>query len=150
VPGSELCRCSQRAIERHARRLSAPFLDRIEVRVAMRAPGEARGTAPLTSERARALVAAARERQRARLAAAGLATNAELDANAIARHVRLDAPSRRMLASTAGRGALSPRGEHGTVKLARTIADLDGRERIRAEDIAQALALRFGGAEPAG
>jgi magnesium chelatase family protein len=147
VPGSEACRCSRRRIERHARPLSASFLDRIDVRVAMRAPDGARGPAAITSARARSLVAAARERQRARLAAAGLTLNAEMDANALGRHVRLDAASRRMLATAAGKGLLSPRGEHATLKLARTIADLDGRERVRAQDIARALALRCGPAE---
>ncbi|HXB16858.1 MAG TPA: YifB family Mg chelatase-like AAA ATPase [Solirubrobacteraceae bacterium] len=149
VPGSRACRCSRRQIERHARRLSASFLDRIDVRVAIRAPDGARGPAAITSARARGLIAAARERQRARLAAAGLALNGEMDASALARHVRLDAPCRRMLATAAGKGLLSPRGEHGTIKLARTIADLDGRGRVRADDVAQALALRCGLAKPA-
>jgi len=147
LPGSRGCRCSRRQIQRHAQRLSASFLDRIEVRVEMRAPDGARGAAAITSARALALVAEARERQRARLGTAGLALNAELDAGALARHVRLDSPCRRTLAAAAGKGRLSLRGEHATIKLARTIADLDGRERVRAQDIAQALALRCGRSE---
>jgi len=102
--------------------------------------------AAITSAHARAAVTAARERQRARHGGAGAWLNAELDAHVLARRVRLDARTERLLGDARRSGELTARGEHGAVRLARTIADLEGRARVRASDLAAALALR--GASP--
>jgi magnesium chelatase family protein len=143
------CRCSKRDLERHARRLSGPLLDRIDMRVSLDSPARtlAREPAAISSARARASVTAARARQRARLAAEGVSVNAEMDAAMLARHARVDAAAERLLREAVAAGLLSPRGGHRTVKLARTIADLAARERIKASDVREALALRTG---PAG
>jgi magnesium chelatase family protein len=50
-----------------------------------------------------------------------------------------------MIQAARASGLLSPRGEHRVLRVARTIADLDGSERVRAQDIGAAIALR---AEP--
>jgi magnesium chelatase family protein len=142
--GGAACRCSPRELALRARRLSGPLLDRIDMRVALEPARRVLALEPaaITSAQARAAVLAARERQRARLAGELMALNAELDADALARHVRLDARGERVLADARGRGELTPRGEHRTLKLARTIADLAGRARVREGDLAAALALR--------
>ncbi len=142
--GGAPCRCSPSEARLHARRLSGPLLDRIDLRVEVEPAGRALALEPaaITSAQARAAVTAARERQRARLAGEGVALNGELDAHAIARHIRLDARGERVLREARGRGELTGRGEHRTVALARTIADLAGRPRVRERDLLAALALR--------
>ncbi len=147
--GAAPCRCSPRELQTHARRLSGPLLDRIEVRVAIEPAPRALALEPAaaTSAQARAAVAEARERQRARLTGEDAMLNAELGAAALARHVRLDARGERVLRDARRRGELTGRGEHRTLAVARTIADLAGRARVREVDLAAALALR--GAAPA-
>jgi magnesium chelatase family protein len=134
------CRCGPPELARHRRRLSGPLLDRLDLRISLH--GDADGGRPVTSARARAEVSAARERQSRRLRGEGVRTNAEMDASMLSRQVPIGEQSRRLLAEALRRGLLSPRGEHRTLKVARTIADLAGRERVSAEDVAAALALR--------
>ena len=85
---------------------------------------------------------AARERQRVRLADARVHTNAQLDARRLRTHVRLEPPARRALAQAYDGGGLSARGHDRVLRVARTIADLDGREAVGLDEVLQALALR--------
>ncbi len=62
------------------------------------------------------------------------------------RHVRLEEPAERVLAQAYALGALSARGRHRVVRVAQTIADLDGRDRIVQDDVLTALSLRQRGA----
>jgi magnesium chelatase family protein len=142
--GGAPCRCSPRERRLHTRRLSGPLLDRIDMRVTIDPAPRALALEPaaLTTARARAAVTAARERQRRRLGDAAGALNAELAAGALARHAPLDEEGTRLLREAARRGALSARGQDRTLRLARTIADLAGRERVRRHDVRAALALR--------
>lgn len=147
--GPGRCACSHAEIARYERRLSGPLLDRIDMRVALQAQSGPRAPAAIDSARARELVRAARERQARRLALAGRLLNCEMDARLLTEHVRLDARGEQLLAQARDRGLVSLRGEHRLLCLARTIADLDGHERVRPADVAQALALRCQG-HPAG
>jgi magnesium chelatase family protein len=135
------CDCGPAELARHRRRLSGPLLDRLDLLIALDAHGA--DAAPRTSSaEARAAVLSARERQAARLGPEGVRVNAELDARMLAAHVRLGAKGEAVLAGARAQGLISPRGEHRTLKVARTIADLAGRERVRADDVSAALALR--------
>src|SRR5258707_2874719 len=136
------CRCGPPELARHRRRLSGPLLDRLDLRISLH--GDADGGPPVSSARARAEVSAARERQSRRLQGEGVRTNAEMDASMLARQVPIGKQSRLLLAEALRRGLLSPRGEHRTLKVARTIADLAGRGRASAEPVAGALALPCG------
>jgi magnesium chelatase family protein len=129
---------------RHRRRLSGPLLDRIDILAGLgRDPSRDSSTEPLTSSaRARERVADARERQARRLSADGVAVNAQMDARMLSLHVRLDERGQSMLDAARRRGLLSARGEHRALKVARTIADLNARERVRPTDLGAALALR--------
>jgi magnesium chelatase family protein len=140
----ERCRCSEADLARHRRRLSGPLLDRIDLLVGMERTGSDHlSLEPSTSSaRARARVIEARERQAARLRDAGVLVNAQMDAQMLRRHVTLDEPCQKILARARERGMLSARGQHRALRVARTIADLAGRERVRAEDLARALSLR--------
>jgi magnesium chelatase family protein len=124
--------------------LSGPLLDRLDLLVHMertRADYLA-GKSSTSSARAQTQVIEARERQASRLHEEGILVNAHMDARMLRRHVRLDDAAQKMLAHTRDRGVLSARGQHRLLRVARTIADLDSRERIGAEHLSQALALR--------
>jgi magnesium chelatase family protein len=141
------CRCSEADMARHRRRLSGPLLDRIDLLASLeREVEDGECTRALTSSaRAREQVAGARERQAARLGADGVSVNAHMDARLLARHVRLDGRGQDLLRAARRRGLLSARGEHRVLRVARTIADLDARERVRSGDVGAALALRTDG-----
>jgi magnesium chelatase family protein len=140
----ESCRCREADLARHRRRLSGPLLDRIDLLANLQreSGGDLRAPALLSSAQAREQVACARERQAARLAAEGVAVNARMDGRMLGRYARLDERGEEMLGAARLRGLLSARGEHRLLRVARTIADLDGSERVRARDLGAALALR--------
>ncbi len=138
------CTCGEGELRRHRRRLSGPLLDRMDLVVAVQRPApEALGAAPVTdSARARAAVSEARERQIRRLVGTGLRSNGEMDARTAAERARLDASAERALERAYAVGLLSARGQHRVLRVARTLADLAGHERVSREDVLTALSLR--------
>jgi magnesium chelatase family protein len=149
------CRCAPPEIARYRARISGPLLDRIDLRVAVPAVSseelldEHTGREPaLTTAIAAAQVRAARAVQ---LARAG-SLNADLPGKEVQRRCRLDRLGRRLLAQARAKLALSARGVHRVLRVARTIADLDlanGKEHVAAEadtlgaaQLAEALQLR--------
>jgi magnesium chelatase family protein len=140
----ERCRCSETELARHRRRLSGPLLDRIDILVKLESEGAASlEAAPLSSSaKAREQVMLARERQAARLRDEGVTVNAQMDVRMLQRHARLDPQAEELLRKDQERGLLSARGQHRVLRVARTIADLNGSERVRARDVGSALAMR--------
>ena len=138
------CRCGESELRRHRRRLSGPLLDRMDLLVAVERPSEADLTGPpmTSSAAAGAVVAEARERQAARLRSVGVSCNAELEPRLLARHVRLEDGAERVLARAYAVGALSARGRHRVLRVARTIADLEGSPGVREDHVLSALSLR--------
>jgi magnesium chelatase family protein len=138
------CGCGESDLRRHRRRLSGPLLDRLDLLVNVERPREheLRGDPTLRSADARARVAEARERQALRLAAAGVRCNGEMDTRQVRRYVSLDSAAERALGHAYERGALSARGRHRVLRVARTIADLEGHERVTLADVLTALSLR--------
>ncbi len=99
------------------------------------------------SAEVRARVSAARELQRARYkalggAAARLHTNAECSGQTLDAIATPDADGMKLLRSAADTLGLSARGFHRTMKVARTIADLDGAESVGRAHVAEALSYR--------
>jgi magnesium chelatase family protein len=141
---SERCRCSETDMARHRRKLSGPLLDRIDLVAKLESEGPlGPSTTPLTSSaKARDLVMAARERQATRLAEDGVTVNAQMDVRMLQRHAQLEEPAEDLLNKNQQRGLLSVRGEHRVLRVARTIADLNGSEKVRARDVGSALAMR--------
>ncbi len=141
---SERCRCSETEMARHRRKLSGPLLDRIDLVAKLEGEGTlGLSTAPLTSSRkAREQVLAARERQAARLAEEGVTVNAQMDVRMLKRHAQLEERAEELLKKNQQRGLLSARGLHRVLRVARTIADLNGSEQVRARDVGSALAMR--------
>jgi magnesium chelatase family protein len=147
----ERCQCGEAELARHRRRLSGPLLDRIDVlaRLDLGAEHELAATGSISSDRARDLVTEARKRQSVRLRDEPVSVNAQMDTATLIRRVSLDERGEKMLQSAGERGLLSARGAHRVLRVARTIADLNGCARVRARDVGSALALR-GDPSPSG
>ena len=144
--GVRECKCSQGAIDRYSARLSGPLLDRIDLQVYV-APlplAELRSFEPAESSTAiRHRVVAARDRQRARLARWGMRCNAEMTSAVLRATCGLDATSERELAQLVEqRRSLSARSIDRMIKVARTVADLDGQDEIDAGCLREASAYR--------
>ena len=144
------CTCGPHEKARYHRRLSGPLLDRIDLicRVDAARPLELVAEAGERSESdaIRARVVAARERQHHRLADSSVLCNGEMDARQTRRHVPLDKRLRARMLEGHVSTEMSARGHDRVLRLARTIADLDARERVCAEDIDEALGYRMSGA----
>jgi magnesium chelatase family protein len=142
------CVCNDVDRARYGRRLSGPLLDRIDLVCELdSAPplGFARSWGDETSSAGvRERVVAARERQRRRLEGAHALVNAEMDARATRRYAPVEGSAKVRLLEGHARGSLTGRGHDRVLRIARTIADLDRRDRIRAEHVEEALGFRFG------
>ena len=135
------CRCTPDAIARYQGRISGPLLDRIDVQVEVPAvPPEALSAAPdgETSAVIAQRVAAARDRALVRQGV----VNAGLSGDALDRHAALDDASTKFLQAAAARLGWSARGFHRVLRVARTIADLQGRAAIANSDLAEAIQYR--------
>jgi magnesium chelatase family protein len=137
------CICTEADVARHRRRLSGPLLDRVDVLVHLQLPTIAslRAAPAVNSRQARAAVLEARARQAAR-GAGFSALNARLDRARLARFGSLDARGDEVMARAFESGMLSARGHDRILRVARTIADLAGSDRVRAEHVMHALSLR--------
>jgi magnesium chelatase family protein len=143
------CACDQVARARYQHRLSGPLLDRIDLICQLEAARPAELLSAEALERSPAVrqrVIAARERQRARLESTGATSNAEMDAPLTRIHVRMSARVRARMLEGHATTAMSARGHDRVLRLARTIADLDGRDSVRAGDVDEALSYRMSSA----
>ncbi len=153
--GSQLreCVCSGTAVERYRSRLSGPLLDRMDLQVSTQpvAISELRSQRPgESSASVRARVEDARARQARRLAPFRLRTNAEMTPAATRATCALDAASEAFLAKVAGaRHSMSARAVDRIIKVARTIADLQGCDEIDHEHVGEAAGYRALEREPA-
>lgn len=129
-------------------RISGPLMDRIDLRIEVPAvtaadlilPPPAEGSAEVAAR-----VAAARDIQLARYADAGLPrvrTNAEAPASVLEEIAKPDAQGQKLLREAAETMRLSARGYHRVLRVARTLADLDGTEKIGRLHLAEALSYR--------
>jgi magnesium chelatase family protein len=143
---SRQCTCSVALVDRYAARLSGPLIDRIDLQVAVQAVPlrELRDAGPAESSAAiRERVVAARDRQLARLASFGMRCNAEMTAPVLRATCRLDAAGERALADLVERRrTLTARSIDRVLKVARTIADLLGKEHVDAGCLAEAAGYR--------
>ena len=139
------CRCTPPMVERYRGRISGPLLDRIDLHVEVPAVelAELRAGPGEPTERVAARVLEARERQ-ARRFADGCPTpvNATLSNDELATHAEPDDAGRRLLDSAFERLGLSARAIHRILKVARTLADLAGSDRVRAPHVAEAIQYR--------
>jgi len=151
APGRR-CRCTEADLARHRRRLSGPLLDRLDLLVHVQRPsGEDLARGPVTSSaQERARVLASRERQAARFAGRGLQVNAHMDSATLHANVDLAPGADAPLARAYARGELSARGRDRALRVARTVADLAGSERVQRAHLMTALGLRHDDEQPLG
>jgi len=138
------CTCSSGTLRRYLNKLSGPLLDRIDMQIEVPrlTPAELRESAGSeTSEAVRERVLQARRLQEERAGAPG-ACNARLSPSELMRQCRLDDAAEGFLLQAVNRLGLTARGYHRCLRVARTIADLAGRERIEAADLAEAVQYR--------
>jgi magnesium chelatase family protein len=131
------CTCDPAAVRAYESKLTGALADRIDISVSVEQPDLTSFTEPGESSSAvRQRVLAARERQRARQG--DDRANGELAVS----EIEIDEPVERMLADAGRAIGLSGRGRERVIRLARTIADLRGDERIATEDVEEGLSLR--------
>jgi magnesium chelatase family protein len=142
------CKRGARCADDYQSRLSGPFLDRIDMQIELAPVSAADLVLPPPQEgsaEVRERVAAARGRQSARFAALGarrVRTNADCSGQMLDDIARPDDAGVALLRTASDAMGLSARGFHRTLKVARTIADLDGAERVERHHIAEALSYR--------
>jgi magnesium chelatase family protein len=139
------CTCGPGDRLRYARRLSAPLLDRIDLMCQLDAfPQLARvERRPEGSASVRERVLRARELQRLRFEGTKVHSNAGMDARLTAIHVKLRTQAWSRLLAGHRIAPLTARGHDRVLRLARTIADLDGRLSVEASDVEEALGYKL-------
>ena len=142
------CRCSAVELARHHRRLSGPLIDRLDICLNVERPTAAQleSDAAPPSAVVRDQVVAARERQQFRLRGTGATCNAEMTPAMLGSVAAITPGARRLLLGMHDRAALSARGHHRVLRVARTLADLHGSEVVGPEHVQAAVQFR---AEPA-
>ncbi|HET7560300.1 MAG TPA: YifB family Mg chelatase-like AAA ATPase, partial [Limnochordia bacterium] len=139
----ESCRCTHAELARYRRRFSAAILDRIDLVVGLSRPDEADWFAAAGAEGSRAVrarVEAARARQYARQGDG--VGNAALGVDALRTHAAMDEGAAALLRDALRRLHLSGRSLDRLIKVARTIADLEGQPTVGAAQLAEALQYR--------
>jgi magnesium chelatase family protein len=139
---SERCQCTPGRIAAYRARVSGPLLDRIDLRVVVPTLRSHELNENIPNGESTATVAArvlaARERQLARSGK----LNARLTIQELSAHCRLDPAGEQLFWQSQARLGISARSYHRTLRVARTIADLEGTERIHATHVAEALQLK--------
>jgi len=152
-PGHK-CKRGSRCQSDYQARLSGPLLDRIDLRIhvpALTASELMRPNEPEPSHIVAARVARARARQLQRFSDLGLKdvrTNGRCPAALVEKIARLEPPARPLLRQVAEKMRLSARAYHRILKVALTLADLDQRDEISAQNLAEAVSYRLGMEQP--
>jgi len=139
------CRCTSAQIQRYRSKISGPLLDRIDIHVEVPAVPwkDLMDQSPSESSTAiQARVAASCMRQRKRFNGHAIHNNAGMETRHTRRYCLVDTASRRLLETAVDRLGLSARAYHRVLKIARTIADLSGADRISADHVAEAIQYR--------
>ncbi len=145
--GSSLraCKCGPGQIARYLAKVSGPLVDRIDIHIDVPAVAfsKLRSKArQIDSETLRATVVAARAAQDHRFGGGKVMTNAHMSHRQLEKYCKVDTAGEMMLKEAMLELGLSARAHDKICKVARTIADLDGSDNIRAEHIAEAISYR--------
>jgi magnesium chelatase family protein len=144
---SRECMCTPPMIQRYVAKISGPLLDRIDIHIEVPAVQykELRGGAAAEgSAQIRERVMNARERQRTRFRKSGdkIYSNAQMTTRQIRAHCELDAAAERLLERAMQQQGLTARAHDRILKVARTIADLEGAEHLAVAHLAEAIQYR--------
>jgi magnesium chelatase family protein len=136
------CECSPLRVQRYRARISGPLLDRIDMHVEVPAvPVRKLQEAPTGTTTAQAVVRVLSARGHQSRRQAGR-VNSELAAQELELHCPLDRPGQSLLETAFDRLGLSARALHRIQRVARTIADLEGCDRLRVPHLAEAIQYR--------
>lgn len=139
------CVCSEKSINKYMNKISGPLLDRIDIQIEVEPvkyqnlDSSEKGE---NSETIKKRVNRARKIQQERLAEYGLFSNAELTPKLIEKFCKLDQNGRKILKNSFEKLGLSARAYGRILKVARTIADLDEKENIQVNHLAEAIQYR--------
>jgi magnesium chelatase family protein len=141
------CSCTPPMIQRYVAKISGPLLDRIDIHIEVPAVQykELRGGAAAEgSSQIRERVMAARERQRVRFKKTGdkIFSNAQMSTRQVRVHCELGADAERLLERAMQQQGLTARAHDRILKVARTIADLEGAEHLAVSHLAEAIQYR--------
>ena len=144
-PDMQKCRCSPYEVHRYLERISGPILDRIDICVeaaAVKVYELVSSNKEESSVSIRNRVMKARYIQQERFASTGLHFNTDMGAKDIRKYCKLGHKEENLLESLFGKLKLTARSYHRILKVARTIADLDGAENIKEQHLTEALCYR--------
>ena len=139
------CQCTPHQVQTYRSRVSGPLMDRIDIHVevpAVKFREIADETPAEPSQAIRERVTRARAVQQQRFHREGIYANAQMKPRHIRKHCRISEDSLRLLESAVNRLGLSARAYNRILKVARTIADIDGDEQIASSHIAEAIQYR--------
>ena len=139
------CTCSENQVEQYMRRISGPLLDRIDMYIevpSVEYEAMRRREQPESSAVIRQRVNAAREVQKQRFAGTEVSCNAYMTPAMIGRYCRLDDAGEKLMQGAFDRLGLTGRSHDRILRMARTIADLEGAETIEAPHLAEAIQYR--------
>ncbi len=139
------CTCSAKQVENYMRRISGPLLDRIDLHVdvpSVEYEAMRRKEAPESSAVIRQRVNAARDIQKQRFAGTSISCNAYMTPAMIGRYCTLDAAGEKLMKGAFDRLGLTGRSHDRILRMARTIADLEGSPSIQAAHLAEAIQYR--------
>ena len=142
---NQICRCTPAQIHNYVSKLSGPLMDRIDLQIEVdnisydelrtKQTGESSAEIKKRINRVRAL-------QRERFVNDGISTNAEMGSKELAKYCQIDENCERLLKKAFEKLNLSARGTTRILKVARTIADIEGCENILPAHIAEAIQYR--------
>jgi magnesium chelatase family protein len=135
------CRCTPERIARYRGRISGPLADRIDIKLEVPAPREGELLAPAAGEASAAIKSRVQKAHETQLARQGK-PNALLGTREIDRHCATDRDGDQLLRHALARLLLSARAYHRVLRVARSIADLCGKNVIAAEHVAEAIQYR--------
>lgn len=139
------CTCSENQVDQYMRRISGPLLDRIDMYIevpSVEYEAMRRKEKPESSAVIRRRVNAAREVQKQRFSGTEVSCNAYMPPAMIGQFCALDAAGERLMQSAFDRLGLTGRSHDRILRMARTIADLEGAARIEAPHLAEAIQYR--------
>ena len=139
------CRCSAQQVEQYMRRVSGPLLDRIDMHIevpSVEFEAMRRKEQPESSAAVRQRVNAAREVQKRRFEGTAVTCNAYMTPAMIGQYCQLDAAGEKVMQGAFERLGLTGRSHDRILRMARTIADLDGAESIQVQHLAEAIQYR--------
>jgi len=140
------CRCLPPILQRYQSKISGPLLDRIDLQIEVpplafselqrSSPGE-------SSAQIRERVSQAWQRQSERFAESNKTTNSQMNPSELRRVCALSSEGEKILEKTVEKMGLSARAFHRILKVARTIADLEGEEKIKDAHLTEAIGYRI-------